>query len=378
MHKTYDIMVLGLGANGSSALYQLSKTGYKVAGIDQFTPPHTKGSSHGQSRIIRQAYYESPLYVPFLKQAYHYWHQLEAETGQQLLLQTGGLMLGSSDSVLVTGARLSAVTHQVPFEYLAAAEIKERFPALKPEEDTVAILEKEAGILYPEKCIEAFLHLANQHGAALHFNEPVLKIIPGATSVDIITANNRYTTQRLIVSAGAWLNQLLPGLQLPLTVARQVLFWLKDEAGEPKPAFSPKQLPIYIWEFMPGKMFYGFANLGEGIKIAMHHQGRPVEPGLLQNDVSESEVEDIKNLAHAYLDINPVLNYAATCMYTNTPDEDFIIDFHPQHPNIIIASPCSGHGFKFASFTGKILADMATGFPVAEDISPFSISRFKA
>jgi len=376
MRKFYDIMVLGLGANGSAAIYQLSRTGYKVAGIDQFTPPHAKGSSHGESRIIRQAYYESPLYVPFVKQAYHYWHQLEKESNQQLLLQTGGLMLGSPDSVLINGAHLSATTHQIPFEYLQATEITGRFPALKPSPDTVAILEKEAGILFPEKCIDAFLRLADHNGAALHFDEQALQIVPHPTHVDVITANNRYTAQRIIISAGAWLNQLLPGMQLPLTIERQVLFWLDDAAGFLGPAFTPPRLPVYLWEYMPGKIFYGFANLGSGIKIATHNAGRAIEHGKLGNDITEGEIDEIKKLAQTYLHLNPVLNNTVTCMYTTTPDGDFIIDFHPQHPNIIVASPCSGHGFKFASFTGKILADMAIGIAVSEDISPFSISRF--
>ena len=369
-------MVVGLGANGSSAIYHLSRTGYKVAGIDRFTPPHAKGSSHGQSRIIRQAYYESPLYVPFIKQAYHYWQQVEEESSQQLLLQTGGLMLGSSDSILVNGARQSATIHRTPFEYLQAPEISERFPALKPAEDTVAILEKEAGILYPEKCIDTFLRLADEHGAALYFNEQVLQIVPGTSSVDVITNNNRYTAQTVIISAGAWLNQLVPGMQLPLTIERQVLFWLKDATGPPGSSFSPKQLPVYIWEYEPGNMFYGFANLGDGIKIAMHHAGCRIEADDLRNDVTQHEIDGIKSLARRYLHINPVLNYTNTCMYTNTPDEHFIIDFHPQYSNIVVASPCSGHGFKFASYTGKILADIATGVAASEDISPFSINRF--
>src|SRR3982751_4887703 len=198
MNNHFDVVVLGLGANGSSALYHLSKTKYRVCGIDRFTPPHVFGSSHGQSRIIRQAYHESPMYVPLVKEAYNLWHELEEISGEHLLLQTGGVILGSEESMIIHGARLSAETHGIPYEYLHSKEIKQRFPVLQPTEDTVAVVEKEAGILFPEKCIQANLNQAVHNGATLQYNEVVTAIIPNDNEVEIVTDKGSYQTSKLI------------------------------------------------------------------------------------------------------------------------------------------------------------------------------------
>jgi len=376
MNQNFDVIVLGLGANGSSAMYHLSKTGATICGIDQFTPPHMHGSSHGQSRIIRQAYYESPFYVPLLKEAYTLWDDLEKISGKKLFLKTGGLMLGAENSAVVKGSKLSADTHGIGYEYLDNNSIKKRFPAFRPAIDTVGILEKEAGILFPEDCIQTFLQQAQKNGASLNYNERVMRIIPNGNTVEIVTGKNRYTTSQLIVSAGAWLNELMPDLHLPLSVKRQVLFWMKNRDEKLQQYFSPAAMPVYIWEYAPGKMFYGFPDLGDGIKIAHHHEGIPVIPAELTTEVSEEEIEDIELILQRFLNIDAKFNYSATCMYTNTPDENFIIDHHPKHHNIIIASPCSGHGFKFSSVTGKILSCMATIQSFDNNISMFAISRF--
>ncbi len=376
MNKHFDVIVLGLGANGSSALYHLSKTKYTVCGIDRFTPPHTFGSSHGQSRIIRQAYHESPMYVPLVKEAYNLWHELEQVSGEELLLQTGGLILGMEDGMVIHGARLSAETHGVPYEYLHSKEIKQRFPALKPTEETVAVVEQNAGILFPEKCIQTNLNLAAHNGATLQYNEVVTAIIPNNNTVEIVTDKGSYHTSKLIVSAGAWLNDLMPGLHLPLSVKRQVLFWFNNTNQHSQAYLLPGHLPIFIWEYTKERMFYGFPDLGDGLKIAPHHEGQPTHPDLLTKHVSDEEINDMKVLAEQYFDIEAVFHYSDVCMYTNTPDEHFIIDYHPQYKNIVIGSPCSGHGFKFSSLTGKILTDMAIGEPLHFDVTPFSISRF--
>lgn len=370
-HDTYDIIVIGLGANGSSALWHLSTTGKKVLGIDRFQPPHQKGSSHGESRIIRQAYHEGPYYVPLVKAAYPIWAELEKAAGKPLFQRTGGLLLGAPDSKVVHGARLSAETHDIPFEWLDAPAIRRRFPAFKPTPSTVGILEKEAGILYPEECIRAFLQQAAQKGAAIHFNEPVTNINPGNNLITVTTATASYQTQKLIVTAGAWLNTLLPELHLPLSIHRQPLFWFRNENDN----FRPQKMPIFIWEYEKEKMFYGFPDLGKGTKLAPHHGGRPITPDALENDITSAEIDAIALLAKQYLDFDPVFDHATTCMYTNTPDEDFIIDLHPHHPNIVVASPCSGHGFKFSSLTGKILAALATDGKALPGLSPFSLDR---
>lgn len=388
MTRLFDVIVLGLGANGSSALYHLSKTHQKVAGIDRFMPPHAFGSSHGESRIIRQAYYENPVYVPFLKEAYHCWEDIENIAGQQLFLKTGGLMLGREDSGLIRGARLSAETHGIAYEYLSGADLQKRFPAFNPTADTVGILEKEAGILFPEKCITAYLTQAQKNGAAVFYNEQALTIIPIGDKVEIRTSKGIYITEKLILSAGAWVGGLVAGisgqgpavntgsLSLPLTAARQVLYWFTNKNSRQQVHLQPANFPVYLWEYLPGKMFYGFPDLGEGIKIARHHGGDPILPDELTQEVSLAEKEDIQAIIHQYLNMDAHFNFSSVCMYTNTPDGDFIIDQHPKYKNILIASPCSGHGFKFSSLTGRLLSELATTDKTTMDISPFALNRF--
>lgn len=376
MNKIFDVVVLGLGAHGSSAVYHLSKNNLKVCGIDRFAPPHAFGSSHGQSRIIRQAYHESPMYVPLVKKAYELWIELQQASGKQLLLKTGGIILGDENATVIKGAKLSAEMHNVPYEYLNSKEIAEKFPALKPTENTVAVVEQSAGILFPEECIKANLQLAKQNGAELFFNEVVQSINTKNNSVEVVTDKGVYETEKWIVSVGAWLNDLLPELHLPLNIKRQVLFWFKNKDERLQKFVQPNQLPIFIWEYSSPHIFYGFPDLSDGIKIAPHHEGQPIHPDLLSKEVYEDEIAQMKNILDEYFNIDATFNYSDVCMYTNTPDEHFIIDFHPSNKNIIIASPCSGHGFKFSSAIGKILSAMATGKPLNFDIAPFRIGRF--
>ncbi len=403
----YDIIVLGLGANGSSALYHLSKTGKKVLGLDRFHPPHRQGSSHGESRIIRQAYFEHPLYVPLIKAAYPLWEEIAALAGRTLFRKTGGLMLGREDAAVVKGSLLSAQLHDIPYEYLDAAAIRRRFPAFRAPADSVGVLEAEAGILLPEDCIRAFLSAAARNGAILQTGEQVLEIQPGNSSSTVVTSKGRYTADKLIVSAGAWTGGLLYGLsteepltrtvepqtrprtseplsdlRLPLIVKRQVLFWFDNADPQRRAWFNPDKMPVFIWEYEPAKehepakMFYGFPDLGTGVKLAPHHRGRTIEADDLRQDTGADEIAEMQNIAADWLAMDPVYRDSSVCMYTNTPDEDFIIDFHPEFPNIIVASPCSGHGFKFSSLTGQLLCQLAIEGRTGFDLSPFRINRF--
>jgi sarcosine oxidase len=374
--EIFDVIVLGLGAHGSSAAYHLSKNDIKVCGIDKFVPPHAFGSSHGQSRIIRQAYHESPMYVPLVKDAYTLWNALENISGKKLLLKTGGLILGNENGMVIKGARLSAETHNVPYEYLNSKEIAKRFPALKPTEDTVAVVEQSAGILFPEECIKTNLELANKNGARLLFGEAVQSIKQKNNHVEIVTGKNIFQTEKLIVSVGAWLNDLLPELKLPLNIKRQVLFWFRNENKQMQQFIEPEQLPIFIWEYSSPHIFYGFPDLGSGIKIAPHHEGQSIHPDLLSKEVYEDEIKQMKNILDKYFNADTRFSSSDVCMYTNTPDEHFIVDYYPSNKNIIMASPCSGHGFKFSSAIGKMLCDMALEKQLSFDISPFSINRF--
>ncbi len=375
MGKNFDVAVLGLGATGSAAAYHLAKTGKTILAIDKFTPLHPFGSSHGESRIIREAYFESPIYVPLVQQAYQLWHALERESGKKLLLKTGGLMLGNADTAVVKGAKSSADTHHLKYEYLDHTEISQRFPGFKPTPDTVGVFEKNAGILFPEACIKTHLELAKERGVTFQYNEAVAHITGKGDEVEIITDKGRYTAGKVVVSVGSWLGELMPELQLPLSIRRQVLHWFNSENDLTKPRFLPENFPIYIWEYAPNRMFYGFPDLGEGIKIAFHHGGELTTPDGIDRTVSKEEIRQMEELTKRYLNINPTYHHSAVCMYTNTPDEDFIIDYHPAHKNIIIASPCSGHGFKFSSAVGKILCNMAADQPLNADLSFFSISR---
>jgi sarcosine oxidase len=371
--QSFDIIIIGLGAHGSSALYHLAKEGKKVLGIDRYTPPHEHGSSHGQSRIIRQAYHENPVYVPFVRAAYTLWDELERETGEKLLMETGGLLLGAEDTAVVSGAKLSADQHGLEYDYLSAGEVRQRFPAFCPADDTVAVWEKKAGILYPEKCIRAQIKGAVANGVSVHCNETVLGIKPEGESVEVVTSKGRYKAGKVIVSAGAWIGALLPELRLPLVIERQVVCWFTDKRGGGH--LHPSAIPIYIWEYEPGRMFYGFPDMGQGIKIGFHHGGRHIVADELKQDASAEEIDDITAIAGQYLSIDPVFRDSSVCMYTNTPDEDFILDVHPGCERIFVASPCSGHGFKFSSVVGKILSEWACERPLGFDLTPFSINR---
>lgn len=378
MAESFDVIVIGLGAHGSSALYHLSRGGQKVAGIDRFAPPHSHGSSHGRSRIIREAYHEHPVYVPFVQAAYGLWEELERESGRQLLVGTGGLLLGAEDSAVVRGARLSAETYGLEYDWLDAADIRRRFPAFRPTGDTVAVWEKRAGILFPEDCVAAFLAGATANGAAIRCEEIVLSIRPVGDGVEVVTSKGRYVAGKAIVTAGAWVGALLPELRLPLTIERQVVCWFRDSRRPPGSSGSPlgpERMPVYIWEYAPGRLFYGFPDMGEGIKIGFHHGGRHIQPEELRQDASIGEINEIAAIAATYLDIEPVFHSASVCMYTNTPDEHFILDVYPGCTNIFIASPCSGHGFKFSSVIGKILSDWATGRAAGFDLGAFAIGR---
>jgi len=365
-----DVIIVGLGAMGSATAYQLAKRGKKVLGLDRFTPPHAFGSSHGKTRIIREAYFEHPLYVPLIQRAYELWAELEKESGRTLFQQTGGLMIGRPEGTVANGAKRSAEEHGLHHEILAAAEVRRRFPALQPLDEMVAVWEPRAGILFPEICIEAHLTMARQHGAALHTEEPVKRWRPDGNGVRVFTAKGEYPADQLVFTAGSWIQLLLPDLKLPFVVERQVQFWFAPR----HPAwFQPDRCPIHLWEHEPGRYFYGFPDLGDGVKVAGHHEGEITGPDSINRDVAGREVEAMRKVVGKFLpDANGPLRSAVVCLYTNTPDGHFLIDRHPAHPQVLIASPCSGHGFKFSSVIGEVLADL-----LAHGESRFDLSLFR-
>jgi sarcosine oxidase len=371
----FDVVVLGLGAMGSATAYHLARRGRRVLGLEQFTPAHDRGASHGHSRIIREAYFEDPRYVPLLQRAYELWDALQQQAGSRLLVLTGGLMIGPEGGELVQGTLASARQHHLSYELLSSADLKHRFPQFATDESTVAVWERRAGALFPEDCIRAHLTQAARAGAILHFEEPVQRWRVLGDGVEVTTSRGTYAAGHLIITAGPWAGQMLQQRGVPLEVERNVMYWFRPRQDGP---FTPDRFPIYIYEYTQGRFFYGFPALrGEGVKIAHHHSGDLCTPETIKREVSEDEIQRIRALLARHIpDANGELLHTATCMYTNTPDYHFIIDRHPDHPAVTIACGFSGHGFKFSSVVGEILAELAEYDHTRHDIDLFSLARF--
>jgi sarcosine oxidase len=371
----HEVIVAGLGAMGSNALHQLARRGHRVLGIDRFAPPHTMGSSHGKSRIIREAYFEDPRYVPLVQRAYRCWDDLEREAGVRIFHQTGGLMLGRPDGVLVKGARLSAELHALPHELLDAATIASRFPAFRPTNDMIGVWEPRAGYLIPETAISAALMTAQAHGAEVQLHETLLGFdsIPGG--VEVTTTAGRYRTATLILTVGAWTAPLVADLALPLVPQRNVLHWFTPAARREQ--FTASTLPVFIADDGVGGHWYGFPDVGDGVKLARHHHGPATTADSVDRTVGAEEVTAMRDILARYMpDANGAHRASEVCLYTNAPDEHFVIGRHPSQPAVIVASPCSGHGFKFASAIGEVLADLATEREPKFDLSLFAVDRF--
>lgn len=361
-----DVIVVGLGGMGSAAAAHAASRGQRVLGIEQFQPAHDQGSSHGRSRVIRLAYFEHPAYVPLLRRSYELWRRLESATGRELLQITGGLMIGSPDSDVVSGSLRSAREHQLDHELLDAAEIHRRFPALTPRRETVALYESEAGALSPEEAIRAHLDVAVDHGAHVHFDERVgdWQVLPSGI-IEVRTSRARYEAEKLILAPGAWAAEMFKIAWLPLEVEPQQLHWFLPDGGAS--AFERERFPIYIWDLGDGTQFYGFPADDEGrVKVAFFR----------------SKVKGERAIREALLPCLPALANGelvetVSCNYTLTPDQHFVIGLHPEWPNVTIASPCSGHGYKFASVIGEILADLAIDGATRHPIDLFDPRRFR-
>ncbi len=361
---------------GSAAAYALARRGRRVIGFDRFRPPHASGSSHGESRIIREAYFEQPFYVPLVRRAYARWREIEQESGMRLLLACGGLSIGPPDSALVSGARASARMHHVPCEELSATELHRRFSAWRVPEEMVGLWEPGAGVLFAERCIDAFLSLAIAQGATLAFEEPVLSWRATADGVEVRTARDVYHARRLLLTAGGWARELTGECDLPLTVERNAVHWFAP-ARLPE-TLRPDRFPLFLLESAPGRVAYGIPDLGGGVKAAWHHQGELTSADTVRRTIDAAEIEDVRDILERFLpDANGPWIRSTVCTYTNTPDHDFIIDVHPRHEQVLIASPCSGHGFKFSSAIGEILADLAIDGRSDVDLTPFRLTRFR-
>jgi sarcosine oxidase len=375
--RDFDTIVVGLGAMGSATLFHLARRGLRVLGLEQFSPGHQFGSSHGDSRIIRETYFEHPLYVPLVKRAHELWRELEVATGQSLMTITGGLMIGPHDGSVVSGTLRSAREHGLPHEILTPSAVHERFPAFELGADLVAVLDPRAGFLDPEACNRAHIDAARNAGAEARFEECVLEWNPDGDGVRVRTQSGSYTADHLVLAGGAWISSLAHDLGLPLTVERQTVFWFdSDRLNTP---YDAVDFPIYAYEYKAGHICYGFPRRPRGMKASVMHSGElALDPESVRRTVNDDEV---KPLRAALRPVLPQLAEAAVressvCIFTNTPDHDFIIDFPPDHRQVLISSPCSGHGFKFASAIGELQADLIAGGKSHFDLSPFMAARW--
>jgi sarcosine oxidase len=374
----HDVVVVGLGGMGSAAAAHLAARGQRVLGLERFGVAHDRGSSHGGSRIVRQSYFEDPAYVPLLLRAYELWDALAADSGADVFTRTGGVFLGRPDSLTVAGSLRSAREWGLAHELLDAAEIRRRFPTLAPRPDEVGLYETVAGFARPELTVAAHLALAGRSGAELHFDEPVVEWTTTADGgVRVRTAAGEYTAGRLVVCPGAWAPELLADLGVPCTVERQVMYWFQPAGGVGP--YAPDRHPVYIHEAPDGTQVYGFPAIDGpdgGAKIAFFRRGTPCTPGDIDREVHPEEVAAMARHAGEVLPTLPGrFLTAATCMYTTTPDQHFVIATHPDAPQLTVACGFSGHGFKFVPVVGEILADLATTGTTKHPIDLFDPRR---
>jgi len=383
----YDLIVVGLGAMGSAALYQASERGARTLGIDRFDPPHTMGSSHGDTRITRQAIGEGEMYMPFIRRSNEIWRDLELSTGQELFLESGGLIIApESDaaSFHVQGNFVAlsvdiAEQYGIPHEVLDAGEIKRRFPMLTPGPVDRAYYEPSAGVLRPERCIQTQLELARQAGAAIRTQERMIRYQADAQGVTVVTDKGSYPADKLILSTGAWIGDLLPErCRAGISVCRQVIYWFEAENLE---AFYPENCPFVIWigdrleDFW--STFPAPRDGVRGVKLVTEQYHTSTHADELNRQVTAEETADMYHrlTAPRLKGLRENLIRADVCMYTVSADDHFVIDRHPGSERVVIASPCSGHGFKHSAAVGETLVQLALDGESEFDISAFALAR---
>ncbi len=385
-----DVVVIGLGAMGSAALYQLARRGANVVGIDQFAPPHDRGSTHGETRITRQAIGEGEVYVPLVLRSNEIWEELEATAGEHLLVRNGCLILESSQrisqgvirSAFLARTRQAALRYDIPHEMLDASEIRHRYPHLTPQEDEIGYFEPGGGYLNPERCIAVQLQQARALGAAAHLGVRVVSVEPDGAGVRVVTDSGIVHAGQVIVSAGAWAPSLLgaPYDRL-LSPSRQVMHWFEVEEEWTR---HWAESPVFIWSDgpHPNDFFYGFPSLSgsNAIKTAGEQYDAVTPPDEVKRSVdpSESDAMYARHLAGRVRGLRSKAIRAITCLYTVSPDSNFLIDRHPDSDRILVVSPCSGHGFKHSAAIGEVAAQCAVEGRSQIDISAFRLSRFDA
>jgi sarcosine oxidase len=371
----YDVIVAGVGGMGSAAVYHLARRGAKALGLEQFDIPHELGSSHGVTRIIRLAYAEHPDYVPLLRRAYELWRELEVDAGERLLIVTGGFDIGEMQSSIVRGSLGSCARHDLPHEVLDADTLRERFPGYQLPQSMVAVYQPDAGILLPERCIVAHVNAALQRGAEVHTREPVIDWGIDDGSVWVRTDRETYRARRLVITAGSWAHNLVPALKELAVPERQVLLWTQPLRAE---LFALGSFPIFNMEAAEGH-YYGFPEYGvPGFKIGKyHHRHQRVDPDDMDRDCHPEDEAVLREAIRKYFpDADGPTLAMKTCLFTNSPDEHFILDHHPDSREVALAGGFSGHGFKFCSVVGEIMAQLALDGGTQLDTSMFRLARF--
>ncbi|MFW0794443.1 N-methyl-L-tryptophan oxidase [Gordonia sp. CPCC 205515] len=374
--NSFDVIVIGLGGMGSAAAYHLARREARVLGLEKFTPAHDRGSSHGGSRIIRQAYFEDPAYVPLLLRAYELWQELADTTGLEVYRKTGGLFIGPPDSLTVSGSLRAARDWDLPHEMLDATEIRSRFSTFTPCDTDAAFYEANAGFARPEMTVRAHLDLAAREGADLRFGEPVHDWADTESGVRVTTSAGTFTAGQLVICPGAWAPQLLADLGVPIKIERQVLYWLAPVGGTAPFEYNP----VFIHENTAGQHVYGFPAIDGpdgGVKVAFFRKGEDLcTPDTIDRTVHPDEIDAMRTRVTELL---PALSgravHAATCMYSTTPDEHFVIARPESLTNVTVACGFSGHGFKFVPVVGEILADLAITGATAHPIALFDPAR---
>jgi sarcosine oxidase len=380
MHKSFDVIVVGVGSMGAATCEQLASRGARVLGLERFGIPHRRGSHHGASRLIRQAYFEHPDYVALLLRGYELWQRLEQQTGTKLLHQTGALYLGAPDCELIHGSLSAARQFDLPHRVLSPTEVTAAFPAFQCREDWIGMFEPMAGYLQPEKCISAFTRSAIDQGAILRGHQRVIRWDSQGDHVVVQTDQQKYTAARLVVCGGAWSSAILSQVTVKLTPTRQVLVWVWPAHSE---LYQAGVMPCWAIDPNPAGqyrgIYYGFPMMEEppGFKLAWHAPAAACDPDTVDREIHAADLQWVQGALEKHFigGAGPVLS-STTCLYTNSPDGHFVIDRHPQHHNVFFAAGFSGHGFKFASVIGEVMADLALQGTTALPIDFLRLRRF--
>jgi sarcosine oxidase len=368
-------MVLGTGGVGSAALYHLAQRGVNVLGLDRFPPGHDRGSSHGHTRVIRLAYFEHPDYVPLLQRTFELWEDLQQRCGDTLYVQTGVLEIGPPDGDIVPGVLAAARQHALHVEELSSVELHRRFAGIRAPEAWVGVYEARGGYLLVEDCVRAHAEAALQAGAILRTGEEVQGWYAEGNGMVVQTDRERYWTERLVITAGAWASEMLNLAGIQLSVLRKPLLWYRTKAHHYRPEAG---FPVWLFE-TPAGVFYGFPEIdARGLKVAEHTHGSPIAAPLqFDRQLLPADRQPVEAFLQTHFPaVTNACQHHSVCMYTMSPDQHFIIDRHPDDERVCFVAGLSGHGFKFAAVLGEAMADLALTGTTAHPIGFLGLNRF--